>query len=164
MLYYLISQVENFKKLQDEILKIIGTVGFENNQIICQSLDENKEDFHTGVGQIADLEHKNEKSYKFINKSIKGSYLEEVITNFNGYRSRILKLNPKSCYSIHQDPSPRIHIPIDSNDQCWMVWPNHNFCLNMKPGSIYWTDTRKPHTFINCDNTLERIHLVMVIK
>jgi len=164
MLYYLKSSLNNFEKLHNEIAQIINTVGFENNQIICQSLDENEEDFNTGIGRIEDLEHKNEKSYKFINKSLKGTYLEELIINFKGYRSRILKLNPKSCYSIHQDPSPRIHIPIISNGQCWMVWPNHNFCLNMKPGLAYWTDTRKPHTFINCDEKLERVHLVMIVE
>jgi hypothetical protein len=164
MLFNLISSVKNFKVLQNEILEIVRIVGFKDNQIMCQTLNEDKEDFYTGIGSIHDLEYKDEQQYKFINKSFKKTYLEEIITDFKGCRTRILKLNPKTCYSIHRDPSPRIHIPIISNDQCWMIWPTRNSCLNMQLGFVYWTDTRKHHTFINCNNNIERIHLVMAVE
>jgi hypothetical protein len=164
MLAHILYKLENFEQLYNEVFMLINKIGFVKNQIMCQSMNESTEDFETGIGSIDDLEHKNEELYKFIQPMLKGSYLEQIISKHNAFRTRILKLTPRSCYSIHRDPTPRIHIPIVTNEQSWMIWPKNSYCINLKKGFVYSTDTRSFHTFLNGDKKLERIHIVMAIK
>lgn len=163
MLVKTLYSIENFADLKTEILNLIDDVGFQNNQIICQTLTENEEDFVTGTGRIDELEHKDEELYKFIQKRLKGTLLEQIILKHNAFRTRILRLPPRACYSVHADPTPRIHIPIVINKQSWMIWPYHNKCRTFMIGRAYWTDTTKPHTYINGHGKLDRIHLVMCV-
>jgi hypothetical protein len=163
MLYKNLYQIENFDLLKSEVLELIKLVGDQYNQIMCQTLQDGVEDFLTGTGTICELSEQDEKKYKFINPILKNTYLHKLILKHNAFRTRILKLNPKTCYSIHKDYSSRIHIPIESNDQCYMIWPNLSTCVRLQEGYVYWTETRESHTFINADKELVRIHLVMVI-
>ena len=155
--------VNNFELLEKEVNDLIATVAFEKNQIICQTLQENCEDWYTGIGKIEELDEKEEKKYNFINPVIKNTEISRLIEKYKGFRARIMIMNPKSCYSIHRDPTPRIHIPITSDPlQSWMVWPLDNECHRMPIGMVYWADTTKKHTFINCSEKI-RIHLIMGI-
>jgi hypothetical protein len=164
MIFNLLPKIENFERLKTEVFDLINSVGDNVTQIMCQTLNDNTDDFLTGAGRIDELDHQDEDLYKYVQPKLKGSYIEELILKHNAFRTRILKLGPRACYSIHPDPTPRIHIPIVTNEQCWMIWPYHSTCLNFKEGNCYWVDTRKPHTYINGDKELVRIHLVMVVK
>jgi hypothetical protein len=155
-------KIEDFQTLKSEIENIIQKVGFEKNQIICQSLETNPNQWHLGVGSIEELEEKEERRYEKIHDELSGSYLEKIINQHKGFRTRIMLMPPRQCYSIHADPTKRIHIPIITNNQCWMVWPKHSACHQLNVDRAYITDTTQPHTFIN--GGLEpRIHLVMCI-
>lgn len=70
---------------------------------------------------------------------------------------------PRKCYSVHQDPTPRLHIPIITNEHCWMVWPKDQFCVHLNEGYVYWTNTQKYHSFLN-GGTEDRIHIVMCVR
>lgn len=164
MLIKHIERLENFSNLRDEISSIIQSVGFQNNQIACQGLDENQTDWYSGTGSLDYLEEKNEEKYCFINETLKGSYLEQLIKRFRSFRTRIMCMPPRKCYSVHRDLTKRIHIPIVTNDQCWMVWPTDKECFKLLEGRIYLTDTTKLHTYLNGHETLERIHLVMAVE
>lgn len=154
---------DSFDVLTSEILSIVETFGKNSPQIICQTIEKNSEDWFSGIGSIYELEHQDEDLYVHLNPNLKETILEKLIVKYNGFRTRIMILPPRNCYSIHSDPTPRIHIPIISNSQCYMIWPNHSRCLQLNNGVIYWTDTTKQHTFIN-GGTEPRIHLVMCIK
>ena len=162
MLALPLYKIDDFEILQNEINNIIQKIGFEKNQIICQSLENNPNQWHLGVGSIEELEEKEEKKYNHLHADLVGSYLEKIIKQHNAYRTRIMLMNPRQCYSIHSDPSKRLHIPIVTNDQCWMVWPKFNACYQLETTRCYLTDTTKPHTFIN-GGTENRIHIVMCI-
>jgi len=84
-------------------------------------------------------------------------YINSILDEFDMYRTRVLRLNKKSCYSLHSDPTPRIHIPIHTNEHSFFVIDNKVYYLD--PGFVWWTDTTKPHTFVNAGYS-ERIHLV----
>ena len=162
----ILKKVDNFELLKKEVLELVDRVGFQGpykNQIICQSLTEGVEDWETGIGRIEELEIQKEQEYKYLQPSLKGTEIENVINEFSAFRSRILIMQPRSCYSIHIDPTPRIHIPIVSNNGCWMVWPKHQRCQHLLPGLIYWTDTTNTHTFINGGDET-RIHLVICVS
>lgn len=163
MLIYPLENINDFDVLKHEVLTLIEKVGLNSNQIICQQLTPNSTDWTIGVGRIAELEHQDEHLYKFINENLKGSKLEELILKYDAFRTRVMIMPPKQCYSVHSDPTPRIHVPIITNSQSWMVWPYLKSCEQMRCGKVYWTDTTKHHSFFNGGDT-DRIHIVMGIK
>ena len=48
-------------------------------------------------------------------------YINHIIEDLNMCRTRVLVLHPKTCYSLHRDTSKRIHIPVVTNEKCWMI-------------------------------------------
>jgi hypothetical protein len=152
-----------FLDLKKEVLDIIQTVGFKSNQIVCQGLEENSKDWHTGIGRIESLEDKIEQSYCHLNPALIGTQLGKLIEHYNCFRTRIMLMPPRQCYSIHADPTPRLHLPIVTNSQCWMIWPHSNKCYRMPVGKLYSADTTKSHTFINGSEE-NRIHVVFGVK
>jgi hypothetical protein len=150
----------NFIDLKLEILDIIEKVGFYNKQIMCQGLSVNSDDWHTGVGRIDELEDSTEKNYIHLNSSLKGTNLEKLVKHYSCFRTRIMQMSPRTCYSVHKDPTPRLHLPIITNSQNWMIWPEHNACHRMIIGDLYWANTTELHTFVNASDEW-RIHLVM---
>jgi hypothetical protein len=162
MLTYPLYRISNFDKIVNEVNHIINSIGFQKNQIICQSSESSPNNWHTGIGSIEELEEPEEKKYCHINTELQGSALEDLIKKHNGFRTRIMLMPPRQCYSIHADPTPRLHIPIVTNDQCWMIWPQHNTCKQLQSNLVHWTDTKKAHTFVN-GGTENRIHIVMCV-
>lgn len=163
MLLQPLNEIDNFENLKKEVLQIIQDHGQSESQIILQSLDPVAEDWKIGTGRINELEISEEQKYIYIHSQLKNTLIENLILKYNGFRTRIMIMSPNKTYSVHADPTPRIHIPITTNDECWMIWPHHNQCKRMAPGFVYWTDTTKKHTFINGGLT-ERIHVVMCIE
>jgi len=162
MMVLKLDRVANFLKLTKEVVDLCKKINPETNQISCQTLDPAVDDWGTSNGRIDELPEKNEELYCHVNPSLKDTELEKLIKRYNGFRTRIMVLDSRKCYSVHSDPTPRIHIPIETNDQCWMVWPDDSECYQLPLGSAYWTDTRKNHTFLN-GSTKTRIHIVMGI-
>ena len=163
MLVKLIQPVLEFDLLRKEVLDTIERVGNNQNQIMCQTHTDGIEDWQNGVGKLSGLEHSKEEDYKFIQPSLKSSYIAAFIKQFRGFRTRIMIMPTHHCYSIHYDLTPRIHIPIMTNSQSWMIWPFENSCNRLETGNIYWTDTTKHHTFIN-GSEAARIHLVICVN
>ncbi len=163
MLVRPLYKVDDFQTLKTEIETIIQKIGFEKNQIMCQSLETDPNQWHVGVGSIEELEEKEEQKYSRVQDELVGSYLEKIIKQHNSYRTRIMLMPPRQCYSIHADPTKRIHIPIITNNQCWMVWPKNSACHQLVTERAYITDTTQPHTFIN-GGLEDRIHIVMCIN
>jgi hypothetical protein len=159
----LVSKVDlpfNFIDLKLEVLNIIEKVGWRDKQIICQGLEHDPDNWYTGTGSLGELEDSTEQNYVHLNSSLKGSNLEKLINHYGCFRTRIMQMSPRSCYSIHKDPTPRLHLPIITNFQNWMIWPEHSTCHKMIIGDLYWADTTKPHTFVNASDDW-RIHLVL---
>jgi hypothetical protein len=152
-----------FLDIKKEVLDIIQRVGFKSNQIVCQTLEENSNDWHTGIGRIDLLEDKIEQNYCYLNTELIGTQLGNLIKHYNCFRTRIMLMPPRQCYSIHADPTPRLHLPIITNPQCWMVWPHNNECHRMSVGQLYFADTTKSHTFINGSEE-DRIHVIFGVK
>lgn len=154
--------IDNFESLFDEVMDIVNSIEYEKNQIICQSLESDPDNWKVGTGSIEELVEQEEKKYCHINSKLKGTYIERLINHHSGYRTRIMIMPPRQCYSIHADPSKRIHIPIVTNDQCYMIWPSANSCHQLITTRAYLTDTTRPHTFIN-GGLENRIHIVMCV-
>jgi hypothetical protein len=155
-----LDTIKNLKVLRREVEELVEMHGLNHNQLMLQTYGEGVDNWYEGVGRIDQLPHKIEHEYKFINDSLKGSNLESLINRYSGTRARIMVLNSTMCYTLHSDPTPRIHIPIVTNKKCMMCWPEQNFMTTMPAGMSYWTDTTHPHTFFNASEQ-QRIHIVM---
>ena len=88
-------------------------------------------------------------------------YINSIIKDLNMTRTRIMNLKSKTCYSYHKDYSKRIHIPIITNENCFMIIDKklEHYPAN---GTYYIADTTKYHTAVNA-SWEDRIHIVGVI-
>jgi hypothetical protein len=163
MLLTTLKKIENFEKLKAEVLNIVSLVGADHTQIMCQVNEAASADWLTGVGRISELKTQDEFQYNHLNPALNGTEIARLITEHGGVRTRIMTLKPRSCYSVHADPTQRIHIPIITNAGSWMVWPHNHYSTQLTVGYSYLTDTTKPHTFFN-GGTEDRIHLVMCVS
>jgi len=104
----------------------------------------------------------NELSYNILNPFFKDTIFEEIIFKYNLIRSRLMWINPYSCYSMHKDETPRVHIPLVTNPQCFFVFKT-GLIDHLTTDNIYWVDTTQSHTFMNCSEH-PRLHLVGVVS
>lgn len=100
----------------------------------------------------------NELSYETVNPFFKNTIFEKLINQYNLKRTRLMWVSPYACYSMHEDLTPRVHIPIITNPECYFVFRKGSI-VNLSQGVAWWVDTRESHTFMNCSN-MPRLHLV----
>ena len=95
---------------------------------------------------------------------IKGTYTEEVINIFKEkygvVRGRYMMMNWKSCLTYHNDETPRIHLPLITNDGCFMIIDDKTEKLH--ESTTYLVDTTKRHTALNAGEHL-RFHMVFCL-
>lgn len=91
----------------------------------------------------------------------KDSYIQEIVNilreKYNVHRGRFMKMSPKTCLTTHKDNSHRIHIPVITNNDCFMVISDRVY--KMECGKIYLANTKLPHTAVN-SGIKDRYHLV----
>ena len=88
-------------------------------------------------------------------------YTNSLLEKLGMFNSRVMLLQPTKCYSYHTDTTPRIHIPVTTNNFCFFILKKEMF--NLPEGKAYWIDTRKAHTALNgCppDVDFDRWHIV----
>lgn len=94
----------------------------------------------------------------YLNPYFENTVFEKLIKKYNLKRTRFLWLKPQSCYTMHVDFTPRIHIPLITNEKClFLIGDSSPF--HLPTGGVYWVDTTKMHTAVNC-STEWRLHLV----
>jgi hypothetical protein len=103
-----------------------------------------------------------ELEYTEINPFFKNTIFETVINRYNIKRTRLMWVGPYACYSMHKDTTPRVHIPLITNPECYFVF-RHGSIVHLPAGNVFWVDTTKHHTFMNCSNK-NRLHLVGVVE
>lgn len=95
---------------------------------------------------------------------LKGTYTEEVIEQlkdeYKVVRGRYMMLNMKTCLTYHYDETPRLHIPLVTDDNCFMVIDDK--VCRLPYGNTYHVDTTKKHTALNASKIL-RTHLVFCL-
>lgn len=99
--------------------------------------------------------------YSTLNSYFENTEFENIIKKYNLKRTRLMWVGPYACYSMHQDTTPRIHIPLITNPECYFVFKDGGI-EHLPVGNVYWTNTTKLHTFMNCSDQ-HRLHLVGII-
>lgn len=146
----------NIEEIKEEIDELEAFVGWgDRNQMSLQSPDGS---FRTGDGKIEYHEGWSETDFTALNIDDDWE-IARFITDNNLYRTRIMKLKPRECYSYHFDRTPRVHLAVDTHEHCFI---SINNMLQHVPadGNAYWIDTRQYHTAMNCTLDFERIHIV----
>jgi hypothetical protein len=85
-------------------------------------------------------------------------YTNSILSELGMYRTRLMNMKPKTCYSYHWDPTKRMHIPLITNENNFFVIDDE---VSRYPadGSYYLVDTTKKHTFVNASFD-SRVHIV----
>lgn len=138
----------------DKILHELQTLPEYETQISLQGLTPDADPF-SGIGKANNLSGDEN---KFIYKLFDIPYINNILDELGMFRTRVLRMRPKTCYTYHRDYTPRIHIPVITNPKCFMVLETH---IEWYPadGNYYKIDTTKYHTFVNA-SLEDRIHIV----
>jgi hypothetical protein len=150
-----ITILESYSKIESNM--VWTEYGHKGKQTGLQYYN-NEDPWSSSVG----ISRGRELEYDRLNPFFKDTIFEELIKEYDLKRTRLMWVYPFACYSMHSDTTPRIHIPIITNLECYFVFKN-GLMEHLKIGSSYWVDTRLPHTFINCSEH-KRLHLVGVVK
>lgn len=117
----------------------------------------NTDPWTSAIGRIQNKESE----YNLLNPVFVGTIFEKIINQYKLTRTRLIWMYPMSCYSMHNDPTPRVHIPLITNEQCYFIF-KRGLIQHFPVGHVYYTDTRYHHTFVNCSEE-KRLHLVGVV-
>ena len=174
-----------YKLTNDMIEKKIISWGTQN-QICLNTVPEEPDNFYLGSGSLDyDWNNKNnittnngdtefvippkkslydEKDFSTLCTQFKNTLFEDIYDvlseRYKLGRVRLMKMEPKTCLSWHIDHTPRIHLPIKTQEGCLMIIENEVF--HLEENTWWLTDTTKKHTAINSSKK-SRIHLVAVI-
>jgi hypothetical protein len=166
--------VSSFEELLPTINKYgwwaVGKQGHQA-QFAIQSRPGSNDPYHESCGPQPNLNKEDssnsltEGSFSEINEMFKGTYFEDIINMFPFpiYRTRILRVSSKACYRLHRDMTYKFHIPLVTSPSNMFIWPEqeHRYIVHLPAnGSVYYTDTAIPHTFMN-GGTDYRYHLVI---
>jgi len=161
-----------------QMIKLIDTINVENILTQYQQLENiiqwtdyghkgrqaglqyraNEDPWTGAVG----LDHGPEFEHTNLNPFFKDTIFETLIDKYNLKRTRLMWVGPYACYSMHRDQTPRIHIPLITNPECYFVFQTGKL-INLTVNNVWWVDTRLRHTFINCSDH-PRLHLVGVVE
>lgn len=105
-----------------------------------------------------------EEDFTVICDAFRGTLFEEIYkilnTKYKLGRVRLMESKPKTCLTWHNDPSPRLHYPLKTQDGCFMVIDDE--VKHIADGEWCLTRTTMPHTAFNGSKEV-RIHLVAAI-
>lgn len=141
-------------------------INYPDGQLAVQTDNPTVTDWCRGIGKSTAKTPEWEHQFNSLQPCLKGSVIEEYLDwlSVPVYRTRIMLTRPKTCYSIHRDYSPRLHLPLITNKQCFFVFKDPAEFIHMPAdGQTYWVDTRHDHTFMN-GSVENRLHLVMIVK
>lgn len=133
-----------------------ATVPGKSRQTSIQyALDEDP--FLSSTGTLS--MRRRETEYNLLNPLFANTPIEDVVKKYKLVRSRLMWIDPRTCYSIHQDFSIRLHIPLVTNEDCRFIFPDSSEIFHLGIGGAYTVNTYKLHSFCNF-STKPRLHLL----
>lgn len=146
-----------------ETLEQVKPLFSEHNQIGVTARPDADDPLYDAVGWIP--EGAAEADYSVITEPFIGTAIERLLKKlpFQFGRTRLMRMRPKSCLSIHADPTRRYHLALITNPGCFLVGVSDqggSFHHIPADGHLYETDTHRTHTALNTGNQ-DRYHLVI---
>ena len=137
---------------------------FDNdNQIGVTARPGAEEPLRDAVGWIPDGVE--EADYSKITEPFRDTVFERMLHElpFAYGRTRLMRMRPKSCLSVHADPTRRYHFALVTNPGCYIVevtGENGKFHHIPADGRLYEMDAHRTHTAMNSGKK-DRFHLVI---
>jgi hypothetical protein len=153
------SLLSEYLKIQDNICW--SDYGHKGRQAGIQH-KPGDDPWTSAVGRRQDGELK----YTDLNPYFRDTEFEKIVQRYSLVRTRLMWVYPFACYSMHLDEYPRVHIPLITNPACYFVFNDTTVgqkIQHLPEGQVYWVDTTKTHTFMNCSEHA-RLHLVGVVE
>jgi hypothetical protein len=147
--------LEEYLKLEENIQWTV--MGHKGKQAGLQ-YKQNEDPWTSAVGRSTG----DELDCSTLNPYFANTIFEELIIKYNFKRTRLMWVNSYACYSMHKDETQRVHIPLVTNPDCYFIFKNRA-PVYLKVNNVYKTDTRLPHTFMNCSEE-PRLHLVGAVE
>ena len=146
----ILEEANSVKMFLDAGWKDIYQVGIQAHKPDLNPSDE----WNKSIGRLDRLQYP-ETYFKYSLFNL--PTINRIMEKYGMKRTRIMKSNPKTCLSMHQDLTKRIHIPLITNEKCFMAIEDRNYYL--EPGKIYLTNTTLRHTAVNASENY-RVHIV----
>lgn len=152
----------DIEKLKEETHQLLwdSTTGRYQHQLSLQTNGDAS--WQSGTGK---REGEDEAQWDKLHPDLVGTWWEGFLTSFpfKVYRARLMTMYPRTCYSIHTDMNPRVHIPIVTHRQARFIFTTPPSLRHLPAdGSVWWVDTTKEHSAMN-GSLIDRIHLVMCL-
>ena len=144
----------------DKIKKELEILPKYDEQIALQGTKDNLDPFYACGAEIFNNTGKRE--HEFNTPIFDIPYINSIIKDLKMYRTRVMILKPKTCYTYHQDTTKRIHIPLVTNDKCFFII-NTQVKHYPADGNYYVVDTTQMHTALNASKE-DRIHIIGVFN
>ena len=138
----------------DKILLELKSLPKYDSQIMLQSPVGVSDPF-LGTGRTTEFSFAEK---DFCESTFDLPYTNKIIKDLGMFRTRVMKMRSRRCYTYHQDKTPRVHIPLITHENCFFIYEDR-VVRCPADGSSYYVDTRKRHTFIN-SWIEDRIHIV----
>ena len=158
----------HFKEIKSEldIERILLELSIlpEFKKQICLQGVEGSNDYFLGCGVDGNQnswerkQRHNHRTDEFKHPLFDLPYVNQFIKEHDMTHTRVMKLLPRTCYSYHKDRTKRIHIPVTTNEHCWVV-VNEEMSHLPADGSDFVVDTTQMHTAVNASSE-ERIHIL----
>ena len=158
-----LEDIPNFKKVIDEVNKVkvalnkswknIEQVGLQAHKPNLDPLQQPYE-CYASVGRMTKLQYP-ETYFKYPLWEL--PTINRLMEKYGMVRTRIMQSGPKTCLTLHQDMTKRIHIPLITNQNCFMMIEDKIYRL--KAGKVYLTNTTLKHTAVNASDS-SRVHIV----
>jgi hypothetical protein len=163
----------DLNRLKIECQKLINEKNLVENQLCLMHSSLCIDPWHDGTGslyhkaKILNLPNPRlDSEFIIINEEIKTWYIGEVLELIQSFykvcRTRIMIMPARSAYSWHRDTSKRLHLALETNKDCRMVWESGSWHIPSN-GQLFLTDTTLYHSAFNGHFKESRSHLVMSI-
>lgn len=151
-------------EIKKEVNKVFSEINDHNAlQIGLQSNSPSDNNWKSSIGSVeknSQAARKNEETYIYPIFDL--PVINEYMEKYNMFRTRIMVSLPRTTLTWHRDYTPRIHIPITSNPNAFILVKDR--LEHLKVGNCYWVNTMCQHTAINCDSKDARIHIVGCVQ
>ena len=157
------TDIEQDLAAMREVLERVYPLFSEHNQIGVTARPDSADPLYDAVGWLP--EGARESDYSMITEPFRGTAVEALLKKlpFRYGRTRVMRMRPKSCLSIHADPTRRYHYAITTNPGCYIVGITEGagtFHHIPADGHVYEMDAHRTHTAINSSNK-DRVHIVI---
>ncbi|SCL26151.1 hypothetical protein GA0074692_2094 [Micromonospora pallida] len=152
--------VDELAKATDDLLSRHPLIFDQTQQLAIQVRPGSTDPWYESCYQEKDIAP--EREYAELNPELKGTYFEEVVARFPVplFRTRLLALTSRTCYSVHRDETSRLHVAIQTTEHAPFVFVERNEVFRVPAdGNAYLLNTTEVHTAMNGARTL-RLHLV----